>query len=219
MTKKSNDQENKQVPPTGESPTNKWKKFAQEQGHIETESELQQEQEQAAAVESDDAITDKVDALSDKQMRDRLIVLEKDMVQYQEQAFRAQAELENVRRRLERDVTNAHKFGAEKLVSELLPVIDSLVRALEGVSKNDPALQGMREGLELTLDMFHKALEKQGVESINPPVGTPFNPDEQEAMSMQKVPDAAPNSVLQVLQKGYKLNGRVVRAAMVMVAS
>lgn len=194
-------------------PENKWQKFAQDQS-VEEES-IEQPMEESA---NQNGPEDEIDAQSDKQARDRLIRLEKEVALYQEQAFRAQAELENVRRRLENDVTKAHKFGAEKLVSELLPVIDSLVRALEGVSGDDPAFQSMREGLELTLDMFHKALEKHGVEMISPEIGAAFDPEEQEAMSMMPSPEAKSNTVLQVLQKGYKLNGRVVRAAMVIVA-
>lgn len=132
-----------------------------------------------------------------------------------EKAMRATAELENVRRRAERDIANAHRFGLEKFVSSLLAVVDSLEQALLLVDKDSQG--NMVEGLQLTLKLLLDAIEKQGVEQIDP-IGAIFDPQEHEAMSMQESPGALPNSVVAVFQKGYKLNDRVIRPARVIVA-
>ncbi len=134
-----------------------------------------------------------------------------------EQLLRGQAELDNVRKRAERDVQNAHKYALEKFVSELLPVKDSLEMGYQAASAEGADLEKVREGVELTLKMFVDALGKFGVKEINPEGGM-FNPDEHQAMTMQDVPDAAPNTVINVFQKGFSLNDRLVRPAMVVVA-
>lgn len=140
--------------------------------------------------------------------------------EYQEQMLRAQAEMQNVRRRAEIDVEKAHKFALEKFVKELLPVADSLEKAVESTEGHENAgevVASIREGVEMTLNLFMSSLKKFNVEQINP-VGEPFDPQQHEAMSMVPAPDAEPNSVVAVVQKGYLLNGRVVRPAMVVVA-
>jgi len=137
-----------------------------------------------------------------------------------DQMLRTQAEMQNVRRRSEIDVEKAHKFALEKFVKELLPVADSLEKAVEsteGQENSGELVASIREGVEMTLDLFLKSLAKFNVEQLNP-VGEPFDPQQHEAMSMVPAPDAEPNSVVNVVQKGYLLNGRVVRPAMVIVA-
>lgn len=137
-----------------------------------------------------------------------------------DQMLRTQAEMQNVRRRSEIDVEKAHKFALEKFVKELLPVADSLEKAVEsteGQENSGELVASIREGMEMTLDLFLKSLAKFNVEQLNP-VGEPFDPQQHEAMSMVPAPDAEPNSVVNVVQKGYLLNGRVVRPAMVIVA-
>lgn len=137
-----------------------------------------------------------------------------------DQMLRTQAEMQNVRRRAEIDVEKAHKFALEKFVKELLPVADSLEKAVEsteGQEDSGELVASIREGVEMTLDLFMKSLTKFNVEQLNP-VGEPFDPQQHEAMSMVPAPDAEPNSVVNVVQKGYLLNGRVVRPAMVIVA-
>ncbi|MBD3641988.1 MAG: nucleotide exchange factor GrpE [Marinobacter sp.] len=137
-----------------------------------------------------------------------------------DQMLRTQAEMQNVRRRSEIDVEKAHKFALEKFVKELLPVADSLEKAAEsteGQGESGELVASIREGVEMTLDLFLKSLAKFNVEQLNP-VGEPFDPQQHEAMSMVPAPDAEPNSVVNVVQKGYLLNGRVVRPAMVIVA-
>ncbi|EKD77461.1 MAG: Protein grpE [uncultured bacterium] len=150
---------------------------------------------------------------------DKVNLLEKQLENYKEQSVRAQAEAENTRRRMEQEVAKARKFGVEKLVSDLIPVVDSLARGMEGAVANDPSVQQMRKGMELTLTILDKILEKNGVSVIDPKAGDVFDPMQHEAMSMQPNPDAKPNTILQLLQKGYALNGRVIRAAMVIVVA
>lgn len=135
-----------------------------------------------------------------------------------EHVLRLQAELENVRRRAERDVQSAHKYALEKFVNELLPVKDSLELGEAAAQVEETDLNKVREGIELTLKMMGDVMGKFGVTEINP-AGQPFNPDLHQAMSMQDVPDAKPNTVVTVYQKGYQLNDRLVRPAMVVVAS
>jgi molecular chaperone GrpE len=127
------------------------------------------------------------------------------------------AELDNVRRRMEREVANAHKYGMEKLVSALLPVVDSLEQALQLADKDKSTDPAMYEGLELTMKLFIDVLQKFDLTQIDP-VGATFDPQEHEAMSIQDVPGAAPNSVVAVFQKGYKLSDRVIRPARVIVS-
>ena len=134
---------------------------------------------------------------------------------YLNELLRTRAEAENVRKRAQRDVENAHKYGQERLVGEMLPVKDSMELGLSAAQTAADA-DSIREGLELTLKMFNAALEKIGVKEVNP-VGEKFNPELHQAMSMQEA-DAEPGSVLTVVQKGYQLNDRLVRPAMVIVA-
>ncbi|AFJ46064.1 nucleotide exchange factor GrpE [Shimwellia blattae] len=131
--------------------------------------------------------------------------------------LRAKAEMENLRRRTEQDVEKAHKFALEKFVNELLPVIDSLDRALEVADKNNPDLAPMVEGIELTRKSMLDVVRKFGVEVVGE-VNEPFNPDVHQAIAMVESDEVAPNHVLMVMQKGYTLNGRTIRAAMVSVA-
>jgi len=137
--------------------------------------------------------------------------------EYHDKFLRLQADLENIRRRAKRDVEDAHKYGVTRLVEALLPVVDSLERGLEIDAEENGAIKAMREGMELTLKMFLDVMAKNGLEQINP-MGQPFDPAHHEAISMQDGGDAEPNTVLTVVQKGYLLNERVVRPAMVVVA-
>lgn len=146
----------------------------------------------------------------------RLETLEQKAEGFREQALRAQAEAENTRRRAARDVENAHKFALEKFTAELLPVLDSLEKAVEVASQAQGA-ESIAEGVELSLKLFLSVLQKQGIEQLDPD-GEPFDPQVHEAVAMVPSADAQPNSVIEVMQRGYVLNGRVVRAAKVVVA-
>jgi molecular chaperone GrpE len=148
-------------------------------------------------------------------LEEQLTLAEQKAHENWEKSVRAVAELDNVRRRMEREVANAHKYGVERLITTLLPVVDSLEQALQLADKNSDS--SMHEGLELTMKLLLDALQKFDVAQLDP-VGQTFDPQQHEAMSMQVVPDAAPNSVLAVFQKGYKLSDRVIRPARVVVA-
>ncbi|MFC0225003.1 nucleotide exchange factor GrpE [Serratia aquatilis] len=134
-----------------------------------------------------------------------------------ESLLRAKAEMENVRRRTELDVEKAHKFALEKFSGDLLPVIDNLERALSLADKNNPELAAMIEGVELTLKSLLDAVRKYGIEVVGD-THVPFNPDVHQAMSMMESAEHQPNHVMMVMQKGYTLNGRLLRPAMVAVS-
>ncbi|WP_421279823.1 nucleotide exchange factor GrpE [Aeromonas veronii] len=134
-----------------------------------------------------------------------------------ERALRTAAEMENLRRRTELDVEKAHKFALEKFANELLPVLDNLERAIELADKENEALKPMIEGVELTLKSMQSGVAKFGLVALDP-INQPFDPNAHQAMSMVPSADVAPNTVIAVMQKGYELNGRVIRPAMVMVS-
>ncbi|MFQ2243211.1 nucleotide exchange factor GrpE [Aeromonas enteropelogenes] len=134
-----------------------------------------------------------------------------------ERAIRAVAEMENLRRRAAQDVEKAHKFALEKFAGELLPVLDNLERAIELADKENDALKPMIEGVELTLKSMQSGVAKFGLVALDP-TNQPFDPNAHQAMSMVPSAEVAPNTVIAVMQKGYELNGRVIRPAMVMVS-
>lgn len=133
------------------------------------------------------------------------------------QLLRTRAEMENLRRRAERDVENAHKYALEKFVDALLPVRDSLEMGLATVGDEVADIARIREGIDMSVKMLQSAMEKMGVKEIDPQ-GEKFNPELHQAMVAQETVDAEPNTVLAVYQKGYLLNGRVVRPARVVVS-
>ncbi|HEB94239.1 MAG TPA: nucleotide exchange factor GrpE [Gammaproteobacteria bacterium] len=137
-----------------------------------------------------------------------------------DQVLRSNAELENLRRRAKQDVENAHRYALEKFTQELLPVKDSLemgLAAASGETDAAEAIKQLREGTELTLKMLSAAMEKSGIKEIDP-AGDTFNPEQHQAMSMQESEEYAPNTVMAVMQKGYQLNERLIRPAMVVVS-
>lgn len=134
-----------------------------------------------------------------------------------ELALRAKAELENAARRHSQDLEKAHKFALDGFVRELLQVRDSLELGIQAGQAENAEVGKLLEGSELTLKLLSDAMGKFGVEQIDPD-GQPFDPEEHQAMSMQPRDDVPPNTVVTVVQKGYKLNGRLVRPAMVMVS-
>ncbi len=134
-----------------------------------------------------------------------------------ERVLRMQADADNLQRRVERDVANAHKYALEKFVLELLPVIDNLERAISAHISEESGSGTLLDGVSLTLKMFQSAVEKFGVEQVNPE-NAPFNPELHQAVSTQEDASVKPNTVLQVLQKGYLLNNRLIRPALVVVS-
>lgn len=134
-----------------------------------------------------------------------------------EQYLRAEAEMANLRRRVEKDVENAHKFGQEKLVKEMLTVADNLERTLAAIDSETDEVAPLKEGVEMTLKGLLDTFDKLNIKAIDPQ-GHPFDPQLHQAMSMVENPDVEPNTVIAVMQKGYTLHERLVRPAMVMVS-
>ena len=134
-----------------------------------------------------------------------------------DQVLRAQAEMQNIRRRAEQDVEKAHKFALDRFAGDIVGVADNLERALGTIDRQDDKQKTVAEGIELTLKSLLDTLQRHGVKQLNP-VGEPFNPQEQEAIAMVPNPAMEPNSVMEVMQKGYALNGRIIRPARVVVA-
>jgi len=204
--------EAKQTPESGEET---FENQILKQEALEPEAPEQEASEQIEADNGDGSpgqqcTDDELELLGDEALATALLEVEK----FRDLALRAEAEMQNLQRRTARDVENAHKFGVEKFVQNMLPVVDSLEKAIESTGDNADAIaQGVRLCHKLMVD----TLNKQGVEIIDP-VGEPFDPNEHQAMSMVENPDMEPNSVLAVVQKGCKLNGRLVRPAMVMVS-
>ncbi|MCZ6804386.1 MAG: nucleotide exchange factor GrpE [Proteobacteria bacterium] len=173
--------------------------------NINDELEVEPELEKAGDQETD------IEALQNQ--------LEKEKEQSQvnlDTALRAQAEMENLRKRTTRDIENAHKYALDKFVNELLPIIDSLE---SGISHAEDAenIDELRKGIDLTLQMFITVMEKFGVKALEPQ-DEKFNPEQHEAVSMQEIAGSESGTVVTVMQKGYELNGRLVRPAMVVVA-
>ncbi|MGO2415038.1 MULTISPECIES: nucleotide exchange factor GrpE [Cobetia] len=171
-------------------------------------------------LDADDVASESEGALVDNPEAEMLAAqveeLEQAVQEAKDQALRAAADAQNSRRRAEQEAEKARKFALEKFIKEMLPVIDSLEKALESMS-SDEAAQTHIEGIEMTLKMQLDALVKSGVEQLDPH-GEPFDPEYHQAVAMVPSPDAEPNSVIDVMQKGYTLNGRLVRPAMVAVS-
>ncbi len=134
-----------------------------------------------------------------------------------DQLMRTRAELDNLRKRNQRDLENAHKFALERFSQELLQVWDSLELGHQAAQDEQADVQKLREGTELTLKLLGDVMNKHGVEQVDPQ-GEPFNPEFHQAMTLQERDDVPPNTVVAVMQKGYVLNGRLLRPAMVMVS-
>lgn len=189
-----------------------------EAGEINNSQDLDDTDNLTSMQTEDDEIEITEDEASsiEEQLRQDLEVAMKKAEENLELAQLTQAEMENLRKRTSRDIENAHKYALEKFVNELLPVIDSLVlgiQATEAVSNSESILEGMN----LTLKKFTDTLEKFGVGVVDPQ-GEKFNPEQHNAVSMAETEDAESGIILSVLQKGYELNGRLIRPAMVVVA-
>ena len=143
--------------------------------------------------------------------------LEIEKEELREQLLRTLADLDNTRKRAERQVSDARVYAIEKFAGDLLSVADNLERGLAALDADDDALQGAREGIELTLKSLLDAFAKYNLEQISPS-DEPFNPELHEAMTMVPVPNVEPNTVIDVLEKGYQLNGRLIRPARVVVS-
>ncbi|BCK10858.1 TPA: nucleotide exchange factor GrpE [Vibrio cholerae] len=151
------------------------------------------------------------------QLEAALLVSEERVKEQQDSVLRARAEVENMRRRSEQEVDKARKFALSRFAEELLPVIDNLERAIQAADGEVEAIKPLLEGVELTHKTFVDTIAKFGLKEINPHREA-FNPEFHQAMSIQESAEHEPNTVMFVMQKGYELNGRVLRPAMVMVS-
>ena len=184
-----------------------------EQDTVESHTTVQEpEQTPAADTASCEALTQEV-----TELKQRLAEAEAKASEHRDAMLRAMAEADNIRRRTERDLENAHKFALERFTQELLPVIDSLEMGLQAAQAKDVSIASLQEGSELILKKFESLLGKFNVAAINP-LDQPFNPDLHQAVSTVPATEKAANTVVSVLQKGYTLNDRLVRPAMVVVA-
>ncbi|BEU04227.1 protein GrpE [Agarivorans sp. OAG1] len=172
----------------------------------ELESEVEEEAAESAGEE-----------ISVAELLERLATAEQTVADQKDGVIRAKAEVDNIRRRSAQEVEKARKFALEKFANELLPVIDNMEMALQHANREDEALTSMIEGVELTLKTLIDAVKKFGIEVVSPQDET-FDPEKHQAMGMQEVEGVAPNTVVAVLQKGYELNGRLLRPAMVMIS-
>ena len=193
---------------------------------VEDETDDNQEQELERQEKIDDEFGAEVAAENSENMESKEVdveFLQGQLEKLQEQSkvsldkvVRAQAEMENLRKRAARDVENAHKYALEKFTDELLPIMDSLELGLSA-SVKAKNLDDLCKGMELTLEMFNTVMEKFGITMIEPK-GEKFNPELHDAVSMQETDDSNSGIIIEVMQKGYTLNGRLIRPAMVVVA-
>ncbi|WP_196363509.1 nucleotide exchange factor GrpE [Vibrio anguillarum] len=196
-----------------------------EENKIKEEEELQQEVVgQEAEVVGTDADIDwneqvEVDEKESQiaQLEAALLSSEAKIQEQKDSVLRAKAEVENMRRRSEQEIDKARKYALSRFAEELLPVLDNLERTIQAADAENEVVKPLVEGVELTHKTFIGVVEKFGLKEINPE-GETFNPELHQAMSIQESPDHEPNTVMFVMQKGYELNGRVIRPAMVMVS-
>lgn len=186
-----------------------------EETHHHHKKKASHEAHQEASDEVPEAETEReLGHLDYQQLEEQLTLAEQKAHENWDKLVRMNAELDNVRRRAQKDVESAHRYGSEKLITSLLPVIDSLEQAIQLVDA--AAHPAMFEGLQLTMKLFLDTLTKQQVSQLDP-VGEVFNPQEHEVMSMVDIPGQAPNTVVTVFQKGYRLNDRIIRPARVII--
>jgi len=189
-----------------------------DQDQVENEASLELATEEASVADEQDAPEGEQPADEINRLQERLEAAEAAAGMARDELLRVQAEMQNLRRRTEQDIEKAHKFGQEKFSTELLAVMDNLERsAAAAEASEDEAVQAIKEGVELTLKGFMDCFKRFNIEAVDP-LGEPFDPQLHQAMSIQESPDAEPNSVIAVMQKGYTLHGRVIRPAMVMVS-
>lgn len=184
----------------------------EDKNNPEEQVEVEMTEETVSATESAD---DSFEAQVEK-LKDELASAQKLADNHKDNALRAKAETENIRRRTEREVSNASKFALERFAKEILAVVDSLEKALEHPAE-DETQKAMKEGTELTYKLLVDTLNKFNIEQISP-LGESFDPGLHEAMVMQESDEHEPNSVMMVVQPGYQLNGRLIRPARVVVA-
>lgn len=179
-----------------------------------SEEQIVQEQQPEQAVS---ATEQPAEPIGTEQLIEQLEAATQKAEEHWDKLVRAQAEMENLRRRTEKELQGAHKYALEKFAKELLPVLDSLELGILAATGDAPEIAKLREGNELTLRQFQNVLEKFNVIPVEP-LGQKFNPEHHQAMAMEPTASAEPGSVVKVFQKGYLLNDRLLRPAMVVIA-
>ena len=182
---------------------------------MSNEETLEQNPEQQAQEPTEQAeeASEQAAELSVEELQAKLEQAEQKAKEHWDQLLRTKADMDNLRRRTQKDLESAHKFALEKFVTELLSVKDSLEMGLDATQQESASVESLREGTELTLNMLKQVFEKFNVVELDPQ-GEKFNPDHHQAMSMQENAELEPNTVMAVMQKGYLLNDRLVRPAM-----
>lgn len=187
----------------------------------DVQNEQDQVNEEAQSVETETEVSaeevevEEIDPVAE--LEKELAAAKAEIESQQDSVLRAKAEMENARRRADSEVEKARKFALERFANELLPVVDNLERAIMAANEEDEAVKPLLDGVKMTQKSFLDTVQKFGVELVDP-VGEAFNPELHQAMAMQESNEHAPNTVMAVMQKGYVLNGRLLRPAMVMVA-
>ncbi|TDF42190.1 nucleotide exchange factor GrpE [Alteromonadaceae bacterium M269] len=190
----------------------------QDQNEIEAgEQNLNAEEAQAQGEEASEGQALTVDEMRIQELEAALAASEATVAGQKDSVLRAKADMENAKRRADAEVDKARKFALERFAGDLLPVIDNLERAIQTSDAENEAIKPLLEGVELTHKSFISTIEKFGMKVIDPQ-GETFDPALHQAMSMQESADLAPNTVMAVMQKGFELNGRLLRPAMVMVS-
>ncbi len=190
-----------------------------QQTNIEADDEhsLSTEPEEQAHLEDVVPEVAEADSEEDESLEKQLEKAQQTISDYWDQMMRLRAEIDNNRKRAERDVESAHKYALKNFVENLLPIIDSMEMGQTAAEADNATLESIREGTSLTMNLFVQVLEKNGLEQIDP-LGEKFDPEKHQAISMLEVEGAESNSVIEVMQKGFSLNDRLVRPAMVVVA-
>lgn len=181
------------------------------------QEELEAQIAEAAMQSESEAVEENTESNAESAHEEALAAAQAEVAELKDQVLRAHAEMHNIRRRADADVEKAHKFGLEKFAMEMLVTVDNLERALAACTAQDDATKAIHDGVEMTLRALLASLEKFKIAVVNP-VDEHFNPEFHQAITMVDSPDAAPNTVLSVMQKGYTLSGRLLRPAMVVVS-
>jgi len=192
--------------------------MSQQKANIETETAPVADTENSAETPAAEAAEEVLEASAvDDSPEQQLLQAQAKIQEYWDQIMRLRAEMENNRKRAERDIENAHKYALKGFVENLLPVVDSMEMGQAAAAADNATLASIQEGLDLTTNMFVQVLQRSGLEQINP-LGEKFDPERHQAISMIDVEGAESNSIVEVMQSGFLLNERLIRPAMVVVA-
>ncbi len=193
--------------------------MSREQSNVDKGEVAQTDAEQSGELlnQADGLIDESSSNVDADSIEQQLATAQVTIKEYWEQIMRLRAEIENNRKRAERDVENAHKYSIKNFVENILPVVDSMELGQTAAEAENATLDSIREGTSLTMGMLMQVLEKNGLEQIDP-AGEKFDPEKHQAISIAEIAGAESNSVVEVMQKGFSLNERLVRPAMVVVA-